>query len=86
MENLGEELLKILKTDVGQGNSNTTKLAEKIVELHPDLDFNRTKIEVVEALRELSFNGRIQILTTNWELGDEFLYLDDGAKSKIELD
>lgn len=85
MENLAEELLKILKTNVGQGNSNTTKLAEKIVESHPDLDFNRTKIEIVEALRELSDNGRIQILTSNWELGDEFLYLDEGAKSNIEL-
>ncbi len=85
MENLADELLKILKTDVGQGNSNTTKLAEKITESHPDLDFNKTKIEIVEALRELSDNGKIQILTTNWELGDEFLYLDEGAKSKIEL-
>lgn len=85
MENLAEELLKILKTNVGQGNSNTTKLAEKIIESHPDVDFNRIKIEIVEALRELSDNGRIQILTTNWELGDEFLYLDEGAKSKIEL-
>lgn len=85
MENLAEELLVILKTDVGQGNSNTTKLAEKIIESHPDVDFNRIKIEIVEALRELSDNGRIQILTTNWELGDEFLYLDEGAKSKIEL-
>ena len=85
MENLAAELLEILKTDVGQGNSNTTKLAEKIIELHPDLDFNRTKIEVVEALRELSDNGKIEIITTNWEFGDEFLYLDQGSKSKIEL-
>jgi len=85
MDNLAEELIKILKTDVGQGNSNTSKLTEKIIELNPKLDYNRTKIEIVNALRELNDNGQINIVTENWELGDEFLYLDSGAKSQIEI-
>ena len=85
MDNLAEQILEILKTQAGQGNSNTTKLTQRLVEINPDLDFNRTKIEVVEALRELSNNGKIQIMTLNWELGEEFLYLDSGAKDKIEL-
>jgi|GEM_PF-874894 len=85
MDNLAEELLRILKTNVGQGNSNTSKLTEKIIELHPEQDYNRTKIEIVNTLRELSDNGHIQIMTVNWELGDEFLYLDSGAKSQIDI-
>lgn len=85
MENLAYELLKILETEAGQGNSNTAKLTEAIIQSHPELDYNRTKIEVVEALRELSDNGQIQIMTVNWELGEEFLYLDSRAKGQIEL-
>ena len=85
MDNLTNELLKILSTEAGQGNSNTTKLTEAVLKSNPDLDYNRTKIDVVEALRELSNNGKIQIMTVNWELGEEFLYLDSGTKDKIEL-
>jgi len=75
MDNLEAELLKILSTGSGQGNSNTSKLTEKILESNPDLDYNRTKIEIVEALRELNDRGEIQIMTVNWELGEEFLYI-----------
>ena len=85
MIDLATELMKILRTKAGQGNSNTTVLTEKIVEANPDMDYNRTKIEVVEALRELNDNGHIQIMTINWELGDEFLYLDSGAKGQIDI-
>ena len=75
MDNLEAELLKILSTGSGQGNSNTSKLTEKILESNPDLDYNRTKIDIVEALRELNDTGQIQIMTVNWELGEEFLYI-----------
>jgi len=85
MIDLASELMKILRTKAGQGNSNTTVLTEKIIQANPDLDFNRTKIEVVETLRELNDNGHIQIMTINWELGDEFLYLDSGAKGQIDI-
>lgn len=85
MDNLASEILKILSTEAGQGNSNTAKITEKIIEANPELDYNRTKIEVVDALRELSDNGQIQIMTVNWELGEEFLYLDAGTKDKIEI-
>ena len=42
---------------------------------NPELDYNQTKIRVVEALNDLKDKGQIQIMTTNWELGDEFLYI-----------
>lgn len=85
MDNLASELMKILRTEAGQGNSNTSKLTEKIIELNPDLDYNRTKIEIVEALRELFENGQIQIVTLNWEFGEEFLYTHSKSEGKIEL-
>ena len=85
MDNLVNELLKILKTPTGQGNSNTSKLTEKVIESNSDLDYNKTKIEVVEALGELHNSGQIQIMTVNWELGEEFLYLDSFTEGKIDL-
>ena len=42
---------------------------------NPGLDYNQTKIKVVEALNDLKDKGQIQIMTINWELGDEFLYI-----------
>ncbi len=85
MDNLASELMKVLRTEAGQGNSNTSKLTEKIIELNPELDYNRTKIEIVEVLRELFDNGQIQIVTLNWELGEEFLYTHAMSEDKIEL-
>lgn len=85
MDNLAEQLMKILNTGHGQGNTNTSKLTEKILEANPDLDYNRTKIEIVEALRELCDNGKIQIITVNWEFGEEFLYTYSTSKGQIEL-
>jgi len=85
MDNLASELMKVLRTEAGQGNSNTSKLTEKIIELNPELDYNRTKIEIVEALGELFNNGQIQIVTLNWELGEEFLYTHSISEDKIEL-
>lgn len=75
MNDLGAIILKILCGGVGQGNSNTDKLAKAIMESNPELDYNKTKIEVVESLRELSDRGEIQIMTMNWELGEEFFYV-----------
>lgn len=75
MNDLGEKILKILCRGAGQGNSNTDKLARAIMESNPELDYNQTKIEVVETLRELADRGEIQIMTVNWELGEEFLYV-----------
>ncbi|MEM7008438.1 MAG: hypothetical protein AAF462_04815 [Thermodesulfobacteriota bacterium] len=85
MDNLAQEILEFLKTQAGQGNSNTSKITEKIIQLHPDLDYDRTKIDVVQTLRDLNDNGQIQIMTQNWEFGEEFLYLDSGTKDKIEI-
>jgi len=69
------ELLKILCTGSGQGHTNTSKLTERIIESNPELEYNRTKIEIVETLTDLNKRGEIQIMTINWELGEEFLYI-----------
>lgn len=75
MSDLQSQLLEILCTGLGEGNSNTEKLTKQVVARDPDRDFNQTKIEVIEALRELKESGQIQIVTTGWELGQEFLYI-----------
>jgi hypothetical protein len=77
MNKLETDLLKILCSGSGQGNTNTNKLTEKIIESNSELGYNRTKIEIVETLRELNDSGEIRIMTLNWELGEEFLYLYD---------
>jgi len=69
------ELLNIMCSGPGQGNTNTNKLTEKIIESNPELEYNRTKIEIIETLKELNSRGEIQIMTINWELGEEFLYI-----------
>ncbi|MCK5709884.1 MAG: hypothetical protein KAI07_05035 [Deltaproteobacteria bacterium] len=74
MNKLETDLLKILCSGSGQGNTNTNKLTEKIIESNSELGYNRTKIEIVETLRELNDSGEIRIMTLNWELGEEFLY------------
>lgn len=75
MSDLGPQILNILCKGSGQGNSNTDKLAKDLIKLSPDLDYTQTKIQVVEELKELTDKGEIQIMTINWELGDEFLYV-----------
>ncbi len=77
MNKLETDLLKILCSGSGQGNTNTNKLTEKIIESNSELGYNRTKIEIVETLRELNDSGEIRIMTLNWELGEEFFYVYD---------
>jgi hypothetical protein len=75
MSDLKSEIVKILCTGLGEGNMNTGKLTKQIVAQDPDRNFNQTKIEVVEALRDLVESGQIQIVTTGWEFGEEFLFI-----------
>ncbi|MEW6144785.1 MAG: hypothetical protein AB1598_07165 [Thermodesulfobacteriota bacterium] len=75
MNDIESHLLNLLCRGAGQGNSNTDKLTQAIVDANPELDYNKTKISVVEALNDLKDKGQIQIMTINWELGDEFLYI-----------
>jgi hypothetical protein len=75
MNELETHLIAILCRGAGQGNSNTDKITRIIMQSNPDLDYNQTKIKVVEALNDLKDKGQIQIMTMNWELGDEFLYI-----------
>ena len=75
MIHLVSELVKFLCTGLGEGNTNTEKLTRQLLLANPDWDYNQTKIEVVEALRELKDSGQIQIITVGWELGREFFFI-----------
>jgi hypothetical protein len=75
MTDLISKLLTFLCTGLGEGNTNTDKLTKQILLSEPDKDYNQTKIEVVEAVRELKDSGQIQIITIGWELGEEFFYI-----------
>lgn len=75
MSDLLSELVRFLCTGLGEGNTNTDKLTKYMVLSDPDRDYNQTKIEIVEALRELKNSGQIQIITIGWELGQEFFYI-----------
>ncbi|MCI0453891.1 MAG: hypothetical protein L0Y68_02710 [Candidatus Dadabacteria bacterium] len=72
---LTSELLTFLCTGLGEGNTNTDKLTKQVLLSYPDRDYNQTKMEVVEAIRELSDSGQIQIITMGWELGQEFFFI-----------
>jgi hypothetical protein len=75
MSDLASRLLKTLCTGLGEGNTNTDKLTSTILESNPQRDYNSTKIEIVQCLKELKESGQIQIVTTGWELGQEFFYI-----------
>lgn len=75
MNELESELLKYMCTGAGQGNSNTEKLTQRVLESRPGLDYIETKLRVVETLKDLRDKGHIQIITMNWELGDEFFFI-----------
>ena len=75
MSDLASQLLKTLCTGLGEGNTNTEKLTNMALESDPQRDYNGTKIEIVQCLKELKDSGQIQIITTGWELGQEFFYI-----------
>lgn len=75
MNDLRSELLRILCTGLGEGNTNTEKLTRRILAENSDMDPGRTKAGIIETLRELKDEGEIQIVTMGWELGQEFLFI-----------
>ena len=75
MSELASRLLITLCTGLGEGNTNTDKLTNMILESNPQRDYNSTKIEIVQCLKELKESGQIQIVTNGWELGQEFFYI-----------
>ena len=75
MINLEGELLKILCTGLGEGNTNTDKLTKQIIKFDPQRDYDKAKIEIVESLHQLINSGQIQIITKGWELGQEFFFI-----------
>ena len=75
MINLEDELLRILCTGLGEGNTNTDKLTKQILRENPQRDHDKAKIEIVESLNRLLDSGQIQIITKGWELGQEFFFI-----------
>jgi len=75
MSDLHSEILMILCKGWDQGNSNTDTITNRLLEANPEREYTETKIKVVEALKELRDRGELQIMTMNWELGDEFFYI-----------
>jgi hypothetical protein len=75
MNDLQSEILMILCKGWDQGNSNTDAITNRLLEANPELGYIETKINVVEALKELRDRGELQIVTMNWELGEEFFYI-----------
>ncbi len=75
MNDLESKLIALLCTGLGEGNSNTDKLTKEILKFNPDLDYNNIKIKVVDALESLISKGHIQMMTVQWEFGEEFLYI-----------
>ncbi len=75
MSDIISEMLILLCTGLGEGNTNTDKLTKQLVLSNPDRDYNKTKLEVLDTLKELKDSGQIQIITVGWELGQEFFYI-----------
>ena len=75
MINLEAELLKILCTGLGEGNTNTDKLTKQILRENPQRDYDKAKIEIVESIHQLINSGQMQIITKGWELGQEFFFI-----------
>lgn len=75
MSDLASQVLKTLCTGLGEGNTNTDKLTNMILVSNSQRDYNSTKIQIVQCLKELNQSGQIQIVTTGWELGQEFFYI-----------
>ena len=75
MSDLQSEILMILCKGWDQGNSNTDKITNRLLEADPERQYIETKVKVVETLKELCDKGELQIMTMNWELGDEFFYI-----------
>jgi len=75
MSDIMSEMLTLLCTGLGEGNTNTDKLTKQLVLSNPDRDYNKTKLEVLDAIKELKDSGQIQIITVGWELGQEFFYI-----------
>lgn len=75
MISLEGELLKILCTGLGEGNTNTDKLTKQILRVDPLGDYDKAKIEIVESIYQLINSGQIQIITKGWELGQEFFFI-----------
>lgn len=75
MSDLSNEILHLLCKTWDQGNSNTDKITNRLLEADPEREYIKTKIDVVESLKFLVGRGQIQIMTMNWELGEEFFYV-----------
>jgi len=75
MADLQSLLLKYMCTGLGEGNTNIDKLANQFIEDSPDKNKTELKLKILEEIKELVSSGQMQIVTTGWEIGNEFLYI-----------
>lgn len=75
MNDIENDLLKIMCTGLGEGNSNIGKLSSQLAASYPERAIDDIKKEIVEVLRELVASGQMQIITNGWEIGYEFFYI-----------
>lgn len=75
MSDIQTNLLKSMCTGLGEGNSNIDKLASKLIVDFPEKEMGELKKEVVDQLTQMVSSGQLQIITTGWELGNEFFYI-----------
>lgn len=75
MSDIQTSLLKSMCTGLGEGNSNIDTLANKLKTDFPDKDKAELKADILDELKEMVSSGQLQIITTGWEIGNEFFYI-----------
>ncbi len=75
MSDIQTILLKSMCAGVGEGNSNIEKLASRLKVEFPEKEISELKKDVLDELKELVASGQLQIITTGWEIGNEFFYI-----------
>lgn len=75
MSDIQTILLKSMCTGLGEGNTNIDKLADILQAENPEKEKSELKKQVLDEIKEMVSSGQLQIITTGWEIGNEFFYI-----------
>lgn len=75
MSDIQTILLKSMCTGLGEGNTNIDKLADILKAENPEKEKSELKKQVLDEIKEMVSSGQLQIITTGWEIGNEFFYI-----------
>lgn len=75
MSDIQTILLKLMCTGLGEGNTNIDKLADILKAENPEKEKSELKKQVLDEIKEMVSSGQLQIITTGWEIGNEFFYI-----------